>query len=260
MPKYFTAGLILSLLVNISNAPLLATEKWLESKSEHLIVYYNNAPESFIDKLIDKAEDYYNEIADDLGFRRFNFWLWDNRAKVYVYDGAAEYQAATGLPPWSAGAAVPRDKIIHTFPNKQGFLDVVLPHEMAHIIFREFVGFNNTAVPLWLDEGVASYEQGARRQGSKEIVKQALAKDTFISLSDLCKINPLSLGDEKAVDLFYAEALSLIDYLIKKFGQDSFVSFCQGLRDKKNLDAAIRYAYGFADLEDLNEAWQKSLK
>ena len=252
---FLTALLSLALVYNA-----YAEQKWLTAKSNHFIVYYRNAPERFIDKLIDQVEYCYDEIADDLGFRRHEFWLWDNRAKIYVYNDARDYQVSTGLPIWSQGAAVPKDKVIQTFLNEKGFFDIILPHEMGHIIFREFVGFNNRAVPIWLDEGVASYQERRKRGLAKNIVKDAIKKETFIPLVKLSRINPKFLSDRGTVNLFYAESITIVEYLIKQFGRESFVFFCQNLRDKKNLDAAIRSAYPFEDIEELDEAWQKYLK
>ena len=54
--------------------------------------------------------------------------------------------------------------------------------------------------------------------------------------------------------------MNAVDYLMDKFGRDSFVLFCQTLRDKKDLDAAIRYAYPFSDLSELQEGWKHNLK
>ena len=134
---------------------------WQVFKSTHFLISYKSATESQLDELSSKAERYYDEITDDLGFNRFDFWIWNNRARIYLFDNQAEYMKATGDPVWSGGQAQVASKLIQTFITARGFLDKVLPHEMAHIIFREMVGFNNPAVPIWLEEGVASF------QGSK---------------------------------------------------------------------------------------------
>lgn len=252
--------LIIVLLFISSFNIALASDNWFEAKSDHFIIHYRNAPERFIDKLIDEAEYAYDRIAEDLGFQRYDFWLWDNRAQIYVYDDAKDYQASTGLPSWSQGAAVYAKKIIYTFPDQRNFFEKTLPHEMSHIIFREFVGFNNQAVPLWLDEGVASLYDKSQRFTSKNIVKDAIKKGAFIELARLSNMNPLAMNDKNSVDLFYAESINVVDYLMDKFGRDSFVLFCQTLRDKKDLDAAIRYAYPFSDLSELEEGWKHNLK
>lgn len=254
-------GILFLAIFFLSFSLVLAnSDNWHITKSTHLIIHYKNAPSDFIDQLIENAERYYNEIADNLGFRRYNFWLWDNRAKIYIYDNAQDYQAATGQASWSSGCAKVKEKEIISFPYAQRFFDTILPHEMGHIIFREFVGFDNYTIPLWLDEGVACYQEALRRSMADRQVKEAINKGTFINLERLSNLSPKSLQSDELVSLFYAEALSIIDYLVKEFGTDNFVSFCQNLRDKKDLNAALRSSYSFSNIQNLELGWKKFLE
>jgi len=241
-----------------ARADVSAEDTWNIEKSTHFLVHYKKAPVEFIAKVIMRAEAYYDKIADDLGFRRMNFWLWDNRALIYIYDSAAQYQQETGEPPWSAGAAAPRRKIIHSFAGAPGFLETVLPHEIGHIIFREFVGFDNPGVPVWLEEGVASYEQSERFLRADAIVRDAKARGTFIPYERFSQARPQMLGDERSVSVFYAEAISIVDYMLKEFGKESFVGFCQNLRDYKNLDRAVALAFSpLANARELFQLWER---
>ncbi|MFH1198884.1 MAG: peptidase MA family metallohydrolase [Candidatus Omnitrophota bacterium] len=233
--------------------------KWKEYKSDHFIVHYKNASEDFIQQVASSSEQYYNNISDDLGFRRFNFWLWDNRANIYIYDNAADYQAVSGMPSWSAGASLPQSKAIYSYPNAQGFLDTVLPHEMGHIIFREFVGINNYAIPLWLEEGVASYQMKTKYSGASQSLQEAIKSGTFMPLDQLSAVDIRTSSDEKKVRLFYNEAYSAVDYMIQRFGRDKFVTFCQNLRDNKDLNRAIASVYSFEGLKDLSAAWKQAI-
>lgn len=259
MPK-LSFSIILFFCVIFISQKALAQEQWNTSKSTHFIVYYKNAPSDFIDDLISKSEELYDRIAENLGFTRFNFWLWDKRAKIYIYDDAVSYQKATSQPAWSAGAAIPSLKVIHTFPYAKGFFDTVLPHEMGHIIFREFVGFDNPAVPLWLDEGVASFQEKQRYYSANSIVKNAITQGKFTSLENLGSVNPGNLLDQSAAQIYYAEAISIVDFLFKEYGRENFVVFCQYLRDKKNLERSMSLIYPFSNIKELGEAWQKYLK
>ncbi len=236
------------------------TNDWSIEKSTHFIIYYKNAPGDFIQQLIEKSEYYYDKIADDLGFRRFDFWLWDNRAKIYIHDDSKGYQVATHQPSWSSGCAILREKVIHTFPYAKGFFETILPHEMGHIIFREFVGFDNQAVPIWLDEGVASYQENLVYSRAHELVREAITTNKFINLAKLSEINPLLMKDDESVYLFYAESVSIIDYLVKEYGKDNFILFCQNLRDKTDLERAISYVYPFRNIQELDVTWKKYLK
>lgn len=233
-------------------------DKWQEYKSEHFIVYYKEAPADFIQQVADKAEGYYNKIADELGFTRYNFWLWENRAKIYIYNNIQDYQAATGQPEWSYGSVMPDTKVINSFPYEQNFFDSILPHELGHIIFREFVGFSNSAIPKWLEEGVASYQEKTRYALADGIVRGALKNSAFLSIQQLSDFRP-RLGDKDTVKIFYAESISIVNYLIKEFGKDNFTLFCQALRDKKDLNRAIASVYPFSNVNDLESAWLKYL-
>lgn len=232
---------------------------WKETKSTHFIIYYKNAPEEYISQVSYRAESYYDSIAEELGFRRFNFWLWDNRAKIYIYDNASDYQTSTGLPPWTLGDAVPREKVIRAFPFAQNFFEVTLPHELSHVIFREFVGFDNYSIPLWLDEGVASFYQKMQYQGIKTALQSAKRSGRLMPIPELTSIRSVWNMDKIRVGLFYMEAVSIVDFLFKEYGKDSFVSFCQNLRDKKDFGRALSATYPLGSLQELDTLWQRSL-
>ena len=70
------------------------------------------------------------------------------------------------------------------YPDVNGFFDTLLPHELGHIIFRDYIGFT-AAVPLWFEEGVAIYQEKAKRLGSNKTVKEAIENGQFIPLSQL---------------------------------------------------------------------------
>ncbi|MDD4953969.1 MAG: peptidase MA family metallohydrolase [Candidatus Omnitrophica bacterium] len=238
-----------------------AQDEWRQEKDTHVIVYYKNAPYDFIKQLRDKTEVYYNEIADNLGFRRYDFWLWEDRAKIYIYDNKEDYVSSTGQPEWSGGVSQPAAKTIKSFPYAQGFLELTLPHEMGHIIFREFVGMDNRGVPIWLDEGVASYQQKIKFSQSGIFIKNAIAEGSFMGLKDLAGFQPRlwQVDADLKVKLFYMESFNIVDFLMTRFGRDNFVIFCQDLRDKKDLEKALSSAYPFSNLQELEEAWKKHI-
>lgn len=249
--------LALSMLLFVS-AAFAGTDNWRISKSTHFLIYYKSAPEDSIKELMEEAEGYYDKAVSDLGFSRYNFWSWDNRAKVYVYDNVEDYRAATGQPIWSGGAAAVTDKIIYTYLYDKSFFETTLPHEIGHIIFREFVGFGNGAIPLWLEEGVASYQEKSRYSMADRVVREAVEKESFMPLEKLSSLDLLT-ADNDTVQLFYLESFSLVEFLLKKFGREAFMHFCRSLRDKKNLEKAITLSYPFSNLQEFQEAWKQYL-
>ncbi|MFA5275954.1 MAG: peptidase MA family metallohydrolase, partial [Candidatus Omnitrophota bacterium] len=151
-------------------------------------------------------------------------------------------------------------KTIQTYPGEEGFFETVLPHEMGHIIFRELVGFSNAAIPMWLDEGVAMYQERDRGLNSKGYLRQAMREGNFMNIFELSVYNLGSSADRKKVEIYYIESLSMVAYLIREFGREKFVLFCQNLRDKQNLQRAVAASYNFPSLKELDTAWREYIK
>jgi len=258
MKKYFFLILLLSILTR----PLAEGEqRWQELRGVHFLIYYKNAEADFANRMLERAEDYYYSITERLGLRRHNFWINEKRVKIYIHDDAQSYQAEAKQPEWSGGCVDIENKIIRTFSAAGGFMNKVLPHELGHIIFRELVGFDNLSVPLWLEEGVASYmERPEGRAYANRLVQQAINSGEFISLRNLANFNPRQSRDRDKITLFYAESLSAITYLIREYGPDNFALFCEKLRDKNDLDRAIAAIYPYKNLEDFDQKWQEYLE
>jgi hypothetical protein len=235
--------------------------EWKELGSEHFIVYFT-AKERFAREVLDKSEGYYRNIASGLGYPRYSaFWTWDKRVKIYIYPEHSSFVKATGQPEWSHGMARYRDKIIFSYAFSENFLDSMLPHEIAHLIFRDFVGFKGE-VPLWLDEGVAQWAEEPKRAQVKIIAPQIFSQNLFLPLPEMMKLDIRGSTDQKLVDIFYIQASSLVNFLIERYGSYSFADFCRQLRDGKSLDEAIKFAYPdyMHSVAELEARWKDYLK
>ena len=140
----------------------------------------------------------------------------------------------------------------------EDFFNIILPHELGHIVFREFVGFKRE-LPLWLDEGVVSYLEKGQKQERLMVAKAVAKTSYFVPLSMLNKTRP---GIGMMPDVFYAEAASIIEFLVAAYGKDKFFGFCEALRslrfDQGWFDAA-RETYHFKDMGDMNKKWMEFL-
>lgn len=231
---------------------------WQEVKGEHFEVFYLEDA-VFAQEVLNRSEQYYQRIAADLGYSRYdNFWQWENRAKIYIYRNQGEFLAATGKKAWIHGTAFYEKREIVSYKWGQGFLDALLPHELCHLIFRDFVGFKGE-VPLWLDEGVAQWEEVQRRRWALEMVKGLIAKKEYIPLRKLTHMDPGSENDPVLSAKLYAQAVSLVGYLIEKYGSSMFVLFCRQLRDGKSIDAALSFVYtgSIQNTEELEKKWSQ---
>jgi hypothetical protein len=241
-------------IVLLASQLLYSEVDWQKHATDHFIIYYHKEiPKDYVDEVATKAEEYYQSIAANLGFSRYEFWLWDKRAKIYIFKDAKTYRDETAQSYWSSGNVLMRSKIIQTYPQIEGFFDKLLPHELGHIMFREFVGFKEN-VPLWLDEGVAILQEKSDIKNYSMMVK-GLKKT--IPIEWLHKINNKTLI---APVVFYPESASIVDYLLSQFGKDNFIQFCKYLKDGRSFNDAITSTYHFKDLKELNEAWLEYLK
>lgn len=259
-------------------------QEWQELKGEHFIAYFT-LEQKFAQEVLNRAEVYYQKIASDLGYPRYNdFWLWDKRVKIYIYPDHASYLKATEQPEWSEGVAEYKNKRIASFSGSKGFCESVLPHEIAHLIFRDFVGFVGE-IPLWLDEGVAQWEEEAKRKDMKSMVKELYAQDSLLSIEDMMKLDirnlkdknlvyirptrtkkgdaaTLFLSQDKLINTYYIQAVSLVGFLIERYGSIRFAEFCRQLRDGKTLEEALSFAYptNIGSLKDLDDGWREYLE
>jgi hypothetical protein len=229
---------------------------WERKQSNHFNVYYKiGESNDYVNEVLRYAEKYYESITEALGFMRFDFWTWDKACKIYLYPTAKEYYEATGQPKWSGATAYVKERTIKTFVRREKFLETILPHEMAHLIFREFVGYR-TPLPLWLDEGVSSMMEDDQRKQHLSLARALARSQIFIPLPNLTKIDKDTLV---MPEIFYAESASVIEFLLQKYGKEKFVDYCRKLRDNKNWERSLREVYKFKDLTEMNEKWLEFL-
>ena len=66
----------------------------------------------------------------------------------------------------------------------------------------------------------------------------------------------MSFRDIIAPGPFYAESLSLVDFLLTEYGKEKFVDYCRELKDnKKNWLESLLINYDFKDVPDMNAKW-----
>jgi hypothetical protein len=225
---------------------------WQTEKSQHFIVYYQATQPGYLSQLTSEAENYYNSIVDDLGFRRFDFWSWDNRAKIYLYSNSDQFLSDTRRQSWAGAVVYPANRTIKTFIGQAGFFDSILPHELTHIIFREFVG-TKTVLPLWIDEGVASSQEKSYLNARLEVAKNLVAQNQYIKLD---KFSEISNADLVPPNVFYGQSASLVVFLIRGRGRENFQDFCRKIRDGANWKSALLSTYHFNNFDELEQAWK----
>lgn len=252
---------ILASLILVSAASvcflLAQSDEWQELKGSHFVVFSQSKESDFSDEVLRKAENHYSETIRYFGSLS-GFWSWDNRCKIYLYSSRESYLFNTRQPEWSSGFADIKRRSIVSFENAPDFLDSVLPHEMAHLILREFIEAENKQVPRWLDEGFAISREENMRVALDETVRKAVRNNAAIPLYDLSKIGNLQSRPAEQAKLFYAQAQSVTRFLLESRDSSYFINFCRLLRDGMGLEVALLKSYReFSDFQDFEKKWKR---
>ncbi len=216
-------------------ATFFLDEAKLSSTSQNFLFLY--ADPHAADRLSTRAEYFFEKILYDLGAE--DTIRPDTRARVFIVKNAENWKA------WRARAqilhaqafAVPGANEIFILKAEDERMEKAFAHEAAHWALRAYADktyAKGAVIPLWLNEGFANYA-GAYFSDSGTL---ALARKAG-------KLIPLStlLGwvdypkDVQQLDLFYAQASSLTEFILTRYGRESYRSV---------VDRVLHSGSGFA--------------
>jgi len=250
------------------NPQELVSKSWETQKGEHFIIHYTPATESsWALSVLRKAEYFYEKITPRIGYVRYNrFWTWEDRLKIFIYPDKMSFTQKTGYPPWTKGIAI-RDRdlvnsrVIVAYQQEEDFLDGVLPHEISHFILRDFIGFD-VEIPLWFEEGIAQLQEKDKVYHAEHFMKKIVEDDQHIPILDFIQLDIRGELDSIKVSLFYAQSISIIDFLIKKYGSHKFGDLCQYIKEGKVFEDALRRAYSniIDSSSELEDKWIRYMR
>jgi hypothetical protein len=135
------------------------------------------------------------------------------------------------------------------------WVDVVVPHELTHLVFDTAVRNPYHFPPRWLNEGLAVYLSEGYKASDRSAVEAEAGDGGLIPLDGLVGQFPTSA---EGFFLSYAESVSAVDFFIRTHGQDALVSligsYAHGLTDNEAFEAAIGM-----DMAAFDDAWLADL-
>ena len=177
---------------------------------------------------------------------------------LYVYPNYFDMQEAILYEPsWTGGMAFPEYNIfIMGVSGSDATWDKnTVIHELTHILVGHLTFSCLGDVPTWLNEGLAMYSEGALDSAAQAQLDQAIRSDTLLTVRSLN--GGFSELPDKA-NLSYSQSYSIVNFLIKTYGQEKLTELLKALRDAKPIDDALLEIYGF-DSDGLEDAWRKSV-
>jgi hypothetical protein len=182
----------------------------------------------------------------------------ERHINIYVYASSQELRGAMIFPQeWTGGVAFTEFGIIAIGISLDNidWGKEALVHELTHLVVHQIVFSPYGALPVWLDEGLAMYNQGELSPQLRYRLKEAISEDNLLSVRSLC--SPFSAEPEKAY-LSYAESYSLVEYLLNDYSGGKMLNLLTLFKRGSTYDEALTKAYGF-DIDGLDTRWQESL-
>jgi peptidase MA superfamily protein len=225
---------------------------WKVVTNGQLSLHYYGLQQSFAQEMLNAGNEGIQRNAKEAGLTT------QDPVNIYVYPNYDDLrQAILYEPSWVGGQAYPEQNIVilGTSGSDAGWDKNTVIHELTHVLVGHFTFSCLGDVPQWLNEGLAVYSEGPLDPQFQGPLDKAVQNDKLLSVRSIS--GAFSEVTDK-VDLSYAESYSLVNFLIKTYGQDKMTALLSSLRDGLTTEEALQKTYGFG-IDGLEDAWRKSL-
>jgi hypothetical protein len=186
--------------------------------------------------------------------------IWNLKCRIFLYPSGEAYSEATGAPANPGGGHTDiraegkrvLSRVIHVHGARTFLLKGVVPHEVTHAVLAGRL--SSGRVPRWADEGMAILaETQAHIDMHLRFLPRWRADEALYSMRDLLSMR--DYPEPHALGVFYAQSVSLVDFLTRQKGAERFAAFVRdGERD--GYAASLRKHYGWSFVE-LDRNWRR---
>ncbi len=225
---------------------------WQTLRTGNLVLHWYTGTRTFAQQLLDSGTASVGRLHEQLGD------LPPGDVDIYIYDSSEAMRASILFEPaWSGGLAFPESRVVilGIGPSDLEWGLGAVAHELAHVVIGNLVNHCYSSLPTWLNEGLAVVAQGGPDPESQQLLDQALAANTLLP------VRALSNGfaeDSGRASLSYAEAHSLVSFLLKSYGQPKMLNLLGLLQAGYRYDHALQQVYGF-DSDGLEAVWRAAV-
>lgn len=111
----------------------------------------------------------------------------------------------------------------HTYDS----LMQVVVHEFTHIAISN-INSGLESIPIWLNEGIATYEANQISNNDRSVIKEMLDNNNVPSLSEMSSESFAEVGG-------YLFSYTIIEYIIESYGYDTIISLIKMPEDLENI-------------------------
>ncbi len=184
---------------------------------------------------------------------------WPFRCDIWLYPTGEMYSRATGVAGNSPGHSTFQAESTRVLGRKielrmdhPNLLDAVLPHEVTHVVLAGQFGKN--FLPRWLDEGMAILAEPRERiRRHTDHIPRYATEGSLLNSGQLITLS--DYPDASKVGIFYAQSVSLVEYLCSLKGTQAFTLFVKDAVGG-NWEAALKHHYSIDGFAGLDRQWR----
>jgi hypothetical protein len=172
---------------------------------------------------------------------------------IVVPDGSRFDSLSSGrAPEWGAGVALPAARTILLRADRDDLYGT-LRHELAHLALHQVV---KGRVPLWFDEGYASWAAGEWDRLGVLDLNLAVVRG---AVPDLRALDGALRGSASTADAAYALAVSAVTELARRNPSGSLTPLLQRLEAGEDFDGAVLATTGLT-MSQFDTQWRRAIR
>ena len=225
---------------------------WRMISADKLTVYWYEGDAAFGQEILATAQDAVARLSTDTGA------YLKEPVRFYIYATSADLRGSMIFPQeWTGGVSFTRYGCIAIGISTANLAwgKRAIAHELTHMVTHQMTLNPYNDIPVWLEEGLAMWNEGAMQSQFSSALAQAISGKKLLSLQTLA--SPFSAYADVSY-LSYAESYSVVDYLIRNYGKERMFQLLDTFHQGSTHDGAMRKVYGL-DTKSLNAEWQKTL-
>ncbi len=228
---------------------------WQVLENDDIGVWWHDRPESFGQTIFDIA-------ADAVSFQKELFQAeLDFQTKIMISNTEEEFNSWHHIGhDWIGGQTFSNFGITNQIVEGEYYQDVwlngVIPHEISHIFFNHVVYNPTVSVPVWINEGVAQYNEFITHEWEMDLVESAAEEGELVPLKAL--EDGFGSYNVDRIYLSYAEAYSAAAYLVETYGNEGLSALLAAYKGGEQTDGAFQTALGIS-VDQFEMDWAESV-
>jgi hypothetical protein len=228
---------------------------WRTLVGERVRVHWTEGGDAFGRRVLDIGEEAVDRATALLGVEEtspIDFFVYaDDRAFQEVL-GPGSRENVGGVAP---GGLRTLFASIGSTDLDDAWVGIVVPHELAHVVFETATQNPYNEAPTWLNEGLAVYLAEGYSFNRRSDVERAVANGTIMPLHALAGRFPTTVD---RFGLAYGESVAAVDYMVRAHGQGALVDLVRSYAGGVTDDAAFQAALG-VDVATFEAGWYGDL-